>query len=68
MAGAGAARVPAFEAAKLVNSWAGYYDYNTFDQNGIVGRRPGIESLIFATGFAATASSSRQPSAAPSPN
>ncbi len=46
-----AARVPAFEAAKVVNSWAGYYEYNTFDQNGIVGRHPGIDSLIFATGF-----------------
>jgi FAD-dependent oxidoreductase domain-containing protein 1 len=44
-------RVPAFEAAKVVNSWAGYYEYNTFDQNGIVGRHPEIENLIFATGF-----------------
>jgi glycine/D-amino acid oxidase-like deaminating enzyme len=46
-----AERVPVFEAAKVVNSWAGYYEYNTFDQNGIVGRHPEIESLIFATGF-----------------
>ncbi len=46
-----AARVPAFEAAKVVNCWAGYYEYNTFDQNGIVGRHPDVESLIFATGF-----------------
>ena len=46
-----ASRVPAFAAAKVVNSWAGYYEYNTFDQNGIVGRHPEIESLIFATGF-----------------
>ena len=46
-----AGRVPAFEAAKVVNSWAGYYEYNTFDQNGIVGRHPEIDSLIFATGF-----------------
>ncbi len=46
-----AERVPAFEAAKVVNSWAGYYEYNTFDQNGIVGRHPHYESLIFATGF-----------------
>jgi glycine/D-amino acid oxidase-like deaminating enzyme len=46
-----AGRVPAFEAAKVVNAWAGYYEYNTFDQNGIVGRHPKIESLIFATGF-----------------
>jgi FAD-dependent oxidoreductase domain-containing protein 1 len=44
-------RVPAFEAAKVVNAWAGYYEYNTFDQNGIVGRHPAIERLIFATGF-----------------
>lgn len=46
-----AARVPAFEAAKVVNAWAGYYEYNTFDQNGIVGRHPENERLIFATGF-----------------
>jgi FAD-dependent oxidoreductase domain-containing protein 1 len=46
-----AGRVPAFEAAKVVNAWAGYYEYNTFDQNGIVSRHPAIESLVFATGF-----------------
>ena len=46
-----AGRVPAFAAAKVVQSWAGYYEYNTFDQNGIVGRHLEHESLIFATGF-----------------
>jgi len=46
-----AQRVPAFEAAKVVNAWAGYYEYNTFDQNGIVGRHPEIDSIVFATGF-----------------
>ena len=46
-----ARRVPAFEAAKVVNAWAGYYEYNTFDQNGIVGRHPVHDSLVFATGF-----------------
>jgi len=46
-----AERVPAFEAAKVVNSWAGYYEYNTFDQNGIVGRHPEHDGIIFATGF-----------------
>lgn len=44
-------RVPVFEAAKVVNAWAGYYEYNTFDQNGIVGRHPRIDSIVFATGF-----------------
>jgi sarcosine oxidase len=46
-----ARRVPAFEAAKVVNAWAGHYEYNTFDQNGIVGRHPCFDSIIFATGF-----------------
>jgi glycine/D-amino acid oxidase-like deaminating enzyme len=46
-----AERVPAFAAAKVVNAWAGYYDYNRFDQNGIVGRHPEIDSIVFATGF-----------------
>ena len=46
-----ARRVKAFEAAKVVNSWAGYYEYNTFDQNGIVGPHPEFENLIFANGF-----------------
>ena len=46
-----AERVPAFEAAKVVNAWAGYYEYNTFDQNGIVGRHPEIDGIVFATGF-----------------
>jgi len=53
-----AARVPAFEAPNGGDSWAGYYEYNTFDQNGIVGRIRRFESLIFATALAATASSS----------
>jgi FAD-dependent oxidoreductase domain-containing protein 1 len=46
-----AGRVPAFAAVKVLNAWAGYYEYNTFDQNGIVGRHPEIESIVFASGF-----------------
>ena len=33
-----AERAPALEAIKLESSWAGLYEYNTLDQNGVVGR------------------------------
>ena len=46
-----AARVPAFEAVKVVNAWAGYYDFNTLDQNAIVGPHPELANLYFANGF-----------------
>ncbi len=46
-----AARVPAFEAIKPGRAWAGHYDFNTFDQNGIVGALPGFANLFVATGF-----------------
>jgi len=46
-----ARRVPGFAAIKLIGGWAGYYDYNTFDQNAVVGPTPGIDNLILANGF-----------------
>jgi len=62
-----AARVPAFEAAKVVNSWAGYYDKHLRPERHRR-RHPEIESLIFRHRLLGHGISSRPPSAAPSPN
>ena len=44
-------RIPQFEAIKLVNSWAGHYAFNTFDQNAIVGPHTKVENFFFINGF-----------------
>jgi FAD-dependent oxidoreductase domain-containing protein 1 len=46
-----AARVPAFEGIKVVNAWAGFYDFNTFDHNAIIGPHPELANFYFANGF-----------------
>jgi glycine/D-amino acid oxidase-like deaminating enzyme len=46
-----ATRIPAFEAVKVVNEWAGQYDYNTLDQNAITGPHPEIGNFLFLNGF-----------------
>jgi glycine/D-amino acid oxidase-like deaminating enzyme len=39
------------EELKLQRAWAGHYDYNTLDQNAVIGAHPEISNLIFANGF-----------------
>jgi FAD-dependent oxidoreductase domain-containing protein 1 len=46
-----AARVPAFEAMRLQNAWAGHYDVNTLDHNVILGAHPEVSNMLFANGF-----------------
>jgi FAD-dependent oxidoreductase domain-containing protein 1 len=46
-----AARVPAFDAVRVTNSWAGYYEVNTFDHNAILGPYPDLPNFFFANGF-----------------
>jgi FAD-dependent oxidoreductase domain-containing protein 1 len=46
-----AARVPALEALRVRSAWAGYYEMNAFDHNGLAGRLPGYENAFTACGF-----------------
>ena len=46
-----ARRVPAFQEIRRSGEWAGYYEYNTFDQNGVVGAHPACANMIHAAGF-----------------
>ena len=46
-----ASRVPAFEAIKLTGAWCCHYDYNTLDENLIIGRTPAYENFYLAAGF-----------------
>lgn len=46
-----AARVPALEALRVRSAWAGYYEMNAFDHNGLAGRLPGYANAYAACGF-----------------
>jgi glycine/D-amino acid oxidase-like deaminating enzyme len=46
-----ATRIPAMEQLRLQRAWAGHYEVNTLDHNGVVGPHDELRNLIFATGF-----------------
>jgi len=45
-----AERIPAFEALRVERAWAGYYEFNTVDHNGLVGQI-GPDNFFVAAGF-----------------
>ncbi|MGF6391419.1 NAD(P)/FAD-dependent oxidoreductase [Pseudomonas plecoglossicida] len=46
-----AERVPAFEGIKVVNFWAGHYDFCVLDHNAIVGPHNEVGNFLFCNGF-----------------
>lgn len=46
-----AGRVPAFEYLKVKSAWAGFYEYNTVDQNAIIGYHSELCNLVLCNGF-----------------
>ncbi|MAS42907.1 MAG: FAD-dependent oxidoreductase [Rhodobacteraceae bacterium] len=46
-----AARAECFEAIRPGRFWAGHYEWNRFDRNGVVGAHPEVPNLIHAAGF-----------------
>lgn len=44
-------RIPALENLKVLRAWAGHYDYNSLDQNAVIGAHPKFHNLYFINGF-----------------
>lgn len=46
-----ATRIPQFESIRVITEWAGHYDYNTLDQNAILGPHPDVANFHLINGF-----------------
>lgn len=44
-------RIPVLEQLRVERAWAGHYEVNMLDHNGIIGPHDEIGNLVFATGF-----------------
>jgi len=44
-------RIPLLNELKLIHGWAGLYEVNQWDFNGIIGRHPEISGFFMAVGF-----------------
>lgn len=44
-------RIPAMEELRLERSWAGHYEVNALDHNGVIGFHDEIANLMLCTGF-----------------
>ena len=45
------ARAAGFDAVKVIRHWVGHYDYNTLDQNALLGPHPAVQNLYVMNGF-----------------
>ena len=44
-------RIPNFDNLTVLDKWVGHYEFNTYDQNGIVGPHSQLDNFIFVNGF-----------------
>jgi FAD-dependent oxidoreductase domain-containing protein 1 len=44
-------RIPLFDELKVISGWAGLYEVNQWDSNGIIGEHPEIRGFYMAVGF-----------------
>ena len=44
-------RIPAFAEIEILDAWVGHYEFNTYDQNAIVGAHSQLSNFIFVNGF-----------------
>ena len=46
-----ATRVPALEEMRVASRWVGHYEYNTADQNGLIGLHDSKANVVYCNGF-----------------